>query len=247
MSAGSVAAVAGPSVGRAMLSLLPPGPRRPGALRFSADRPGRAAADLDGRARHRAAGAGRHRLLRRRPARSRRRTWSPTRSSRSSRAGSSTAWARAGCWRSASVVFGAAMVAARRDRCRPTGRSVDVRRRGRRRRHPAADRLLRPGPLGPRARRGPPRCRPPSRSRRSSTRPSSSSARSWSRCWPPCRPGRRHRGHRGRPASAGASRSPPSAAPSRRPHPHDRAARGPGAAAVAHPGAADGRLRRRWA
>ena len=52
---------------------------------------------------------------------------------------------------------------ARRHRAGRLAALVDVRRRGRGRRHPPADRRLRPHPLGPRARPAAPRSRPPTR------------------------------------------------------------------------------------
>ena len=101
------------------------------------------------------------------------------------------------------------------------------------------------GPAGPTCSTQPARCRPPSRSRRWSTRRCSSSARSWSTVLATnIQPGPRA-GHRDRrPACSAASAfaaqrgTEPPAAPAR---PHGR---GPAADAVAHRRAAGGRLPR---
>ena len=135
---------------------------RPGALRFSADRAGRAAADLDDHARHRAAG---HRP---RPAPT---AW-PGRVSAAytianaadgDRAGParSTGSARRGCCPSSPRSSASAIVAARRRRSQagwPDPAAFAA--RGGRRRGVPADRLVRAGPLVLRARRRPDaRCR----------------------------------------------------------------------------------------
>ena len=180
-------------------------------------RPGRAAAAVDGRARDAAA------WCRPRPAptasaaRSRRPTWSPTRSLAIPLGRLVDARGQGRVLALGSLVFGSAMVAARRHRAGRLAALDDVRRRGRGRRHPAADRRLRPHPLGPRprpARRGGDRLRVRGGRRR---------VRLHRRADPrhpaghPGRPGRRASRPPWWPAWAGAWRSPPSAAPSHRP------------------------------
>ena len=167
---------------RGDVHVLPPDPGRARRAPLHADRAGRPAADLDGRPGHRAAGLGGAPARTAWPVPSRRRTWSPTPASRSSRAGCSTGSARRGCSpppASASASAMALLVVVGRRR---TGRS---RRRTSARPWPAA--LLPQVGSCVRARwshvldAARPTCRRRSRWRRCSTRPSSSSARSWSR------------------------------------------------------------------
>ena len=187
--------VAAPSVGTdALVVPLRAVPTRgPSVLRR---RPGRAAAVVDGRARDAAAGAGRVRLLR--PRRVRLGGLHGRQRDRRPPSGPPGGCARAGP--GAGARQPGVRVGHGRPRRHGGGRLaalVDLRRRGRGRRHPAADRRLRPHPLGPRprpARRGGDRLRVRGRRRR---------VRLHRRADPghpaghPGRPDRRHRGHRG--------------------------------------------------
>ena len=214
----------------------------PGTAALQRHRPGRAAADLDGRARHRAAGAGQPRAPTASRVPCRPPTWSRTpllaivqgrlvdTLGQARVLGAASAGLR-GRHGAADLVGGGA-----------TGRSggPTPSRRWRARRCRRSARAC--GPAGPRAGRAGATCRRRTPWRPWSTRRSSSSARSWSRCWRPPwtrSPGwRRGRGRRGR--EPGLQRAAPHRAARPPPRPQRRAA---AADAVAHRRAAGRGLR----